>query len=114
MKIKEIAEILHGEILCAKEFENSNVFSACGSDMMSDVLAFVKDQGVLVTGLNNPQVVRTAEMMDMKCVVLVRGKRPDDVMLQIAKEHNIVLISTKERMFDACGKLYAAGLKTVE
>ena len=78
--------------------------------MMSDVLAFVKDQSVLLTGLVNPQVVRTAEMMDMHCIIFVRGKRPDDAMIRLASEYNIVLIRTEERMFSACGKLYAAGL----
>lgn len=114
MKIKMIAEILNGEILCCEEYANERVNSACGSDMMSDVLAFVKDQAVLITGLCNPQVVRTAEMMDMKCVVLVRGKRPGETMIRLAIDHNIVIICTNERMFDSCGKLYSRGLRTVE
>lgn len=75
MKIKEIVSILDADILCGEEHLENEVHSACGADMMSDVLAFVKEQAVLLTGLINPQVVRTAEMMDMRCIVFVRGKR---------------------------------------
>ena len=85
--------------------------TACGSDMMSDVLAYVKEQAVLLSGLVNPQVVRTAEMMDMKCIVFVRGKRPDIDMINLAEQRDIVLLGTKLEMFTACGLLYKNGLK---
>ena len=78
--------------------------------MMSDVLAFVKDQAVLLTGLVNPQVVRTAEMMDMRCIVFVRRKNPTEEMISLAKTSGIVMMKTDLRMFEACGKLYSAGL----
>ena len=68
MKVYEIKEILDAEVICGEEFMDRDVFTACGSDMMSDVLAYVKDQSVLLTGLVNPQVVRTAEMMDIICI----------------------------------------------
>ena len=71
----------------------------CGSDMMSDVLAFVKDQAVLLTGLVNPQVIRTAEMMDIVCIVFVRGKMPDPSMIGLAEERGIALLSCGQRMF---------------
>jgi hypothetical protein len=87
------------------------VHTACGADMMSDVLAFVKDQSVLLTGLCNPQVIRTAEMMDIVCIVFVRGKVPDEAMLSIAKETEVVLLATEHRMFTACGLLYQNGLR---
>ena len=93
---------------CDDEIE---VCAACGSDLMSDVLAFVKDQAMLLTGLVNPQVIRTAEMMDMKCIVFVRGKRPDEDMIDLAIERDIVLMCTKLEMFTACGLLYKNGLK---
>ncbi|MBO5215612.1 MAG: hypothetical protein J6B79_05435 [Clostridia bacterium] len=113
MTVKEIADILGAEILCCGELaDQTQVHSACGSDMMSDVLAFVKDQGVLLTGLVNPQVVRTAEMMDILCVVFVRGKKPDQMMINLATAKGIILLSTEERMYPACGKLYAAGLES--
>ena len=76
MKVYEIKEILDAEVICGEEFMDRDVFTACGSDMMSDVLAFVKEQAVLLSGLVNPQVVRTAEMMDMRCIVFVRNKKP--------------------------------------
>ncbi|NCA66461.1 MAG: hypothetical protein EOM87_00190 [Clostridia bacterium] len=111
MLIKTIAEILDGEMICCADNMEKDVHAACASDMMSDVLAFVKDQAVLITGLSNPQVIRTAEMMDMNCVVLVRGKRPDKIMQSLAESKGIVVICTKEKMFSACGKLYSEGLK---
>ena len=112
MTVKEIAGILNAEILCCEDAASDvQIHSACGSDMMSDVLAFVKDQAVLITGLCNPQVVRTAEMMDMLCIVLVRGKKPDTTLIELAKDRGITLIATPHRMFAACGILYQAGLK---
>lgn len=71
MTIRDIISLLDAEIISAADLD-LEVKTACGSDMMSDVLAFVKDQSVLLTGLLNPQVVRTAEMMDMRCIVFVR------------------------------------------
>ncbi len=77
---------------------------------MSDVLAFVKDHAVLLTGLVNPQVVRTAEMMDIDCIVFVRGKIPPENVIELAESMDIAVLSTQERMYVACGKLYAGGL----
>ena len=110
MKISRIAELLSAEVVSGRELLENDVHSACGSDMMSDVLAFVKDQAVLLTGLVNPQVIRTAEMMDMLCVVFVRGKQPSADIVSLAEECGIVLLTTSERMYTACGKLFAAGL----
>ena len=110
MQIKKIVELLNAQVLCGEELLEGNVNSAFGCDMMSDVLAFVKDQAVLLTGLCNPQVVRTAEMMDMRCIVFVRGKRPSEEVVRLADESGIVVIATEERMYAACGKLYASGL----
>ena len=111
MKIREIVDLLDADVCTGEESLDSEVHSACGSDMMSDVLAFVKDQAVLLTGLLNTQVVRTAEMMDMRCVVFVRGKIPSEEILNLAKASGIALLSTKERMYVACGRLYSAGLR---
>jgi predicted transcriptional regulator len=111
MKISEIKSILNAELICGEEYLENEVFTACGSDMMSDVLAYVKEQAVLLSGLVNPQVVRTAEMMDMKCIVFVRGKHPDIDMIDLAEERNIVLLGTSLEMFTACGLLYKNGLK---
>ncbi len=110
MKIKTIVELLDAKVLCGEEMLDGEVHSACGCDMMSDVLAFVKDQAVLITGLCNPQVVRTAVMMDMRCIVFVRGKTPANDILTLAEDAGIVVLSSSERMYVACGKLYLAGL----
>lgn len=110
MKISTLKELLEADVLCGEDELDREVHSACGSDMMSDVLAYVKDQAVLLTGLVNSQVIRTAEMMDMVCVVFVRSKRPTAEMIEIAKESGIVLLATKKRMYEACGTLYTNGL----
>lgn len=110
MKILEIKRLLGAELLCGEEYVENIVLSACGSDMMSDVLAFVKDQAVLLTGLVNPQVIRTAEMMDMKCIVFVRSKMPTAEMIELAKKCGIVILATSLRMYEACGELFSNGL----
>ncbi len=110
MDIKKLSEIIEAEVLSGEEFLSRPIKTVCGSDMMSDVLAFVKDQSVLLTGLVNPQVVRTAEMMDMLCIVFVRGKRPSEEMLKLAKERDMAILTSKLTMFTACGRLYEAGL----
>ncbi|MGN0675836.1 MAG: DRTGG domain-containing protein [Oscillospiraceae bacterium] len=111
MTVSDIKNLLDAKILCGEEFCEREVHTACGSDMMSDVLAFVKDQSVLLTGLCNPQSVRTAEMMDIVCIVFVRGKVPDESVISLAEEREIVLLSTPMRMFPACGILYENGLR---
>ncbi|HZJ78017.1 MAG TPA: DRTGG domain-containing protein [Clostridia bacterium] len=111
MKVSDIASVLNAEIICGSDLVDQEVYTACGSDMMSDVLAFVKEQGVLLTGLVNPQVVRTAEMMDMHCVVFVRGKTPDEAIIELAEERDIILLKTEIEMFTSCGILYSKGLR---
>lgn len=110
MTIGEVVKLLDAEILCGEDRLDTEIHTACGSDMMSDVLAYVKDQSVLLTGLLNPQVVRTAEMMDMLCIVFVRGKRPEPGVIELAREKGIVLLCTQKRLFVACGILYTHGL----
>lgn len=110
MKISTIKDLLEADVICNEELLGKHVYSACGSDMMSDVLAYVKDQAVLMTGLVNSQVVRTAEMMDMVCIVFVRSKKPTPEMIELARESGIVLMATERRMYEACGILYQNGL----
>ena len=111
MKISEISELLEAKVLCCEELLDHEVHSACGSDMMSDVLAYVKNQAVLLTGLVNPQVIRTAEMMDMHCIVFVRGKRPTLDMIEMAEDRDMVMLCTNLEMFTSCGRLYQNGLR---
>ena len=106
MKLSAIREILDATVLSGEEHLDREVLAACGSDFMSDVLAYVKDQALLLTGLVNPQVVRTAEMLDMKCIVFVRGKTPDESILKLAQARDIVVMRSPRRMYDACGLLY--------
>ncbi len=80
---------------------------------MSDVLAFVKNQALLLTGLVNPQVVRTADMVEMKCIVFVRGKVPGPDILSLAEERDIVVMTCPKRMYEACGLLYSNGLRGI-
>ena len=110
MKISQMHELLEAKVICCEEKIGRHVYSACGCDLMSDVLAFVKDQAVLLTGLVNPQVIRTAEMMDMICVVFVRSKEPTPEMIELAKESGIVLMVSDKRLYEACGILYQNGL----
>lgn len=110
MQVKDIVDILKCQILVEGDLEQE-VKTACGSDMMSDVLAFVKDQSVLLTGLMNPQVVRTAEMMDMHCIVFVRGKEVNPSVVDLARQKDITVLATPYRMFTACGLLYSNGLR---
>jgi predicted transcriptional regulator len=111
MTIKDVKEILKAEFVVGEEWGDREVHTACGSDMMSDVLAFMKDQSVLLTGLCNLQVIRTCEMMDIICVVFVRGKLPDEGMIEMAKEKEIAILTSGHRMFSACGMLYEKGLR---
>lgn len=111
MKIRTIKELLDARLIVGEEFLDKEVLYACGSDLMSDVLAFVKEQTVLLTGLNNPQVIRTAEMLDVSAIVFVRGKIPSSDIIQMALERDLVLLSTDLTLFEACGKLYEGGLR---
>ena len=110
MKVSEIQKVLS-----AKQFndveEELSVDYGYSCDLMSDVLAFVKDQSVLLTGLMNPQVVRTAEMMDMHCIVFVRGKKIDPNVVALARQKEITVLASPYRMFTACGLLYSNGLR---
>ncbi len=110
MKIDDIVKILEAELLTDIENPEMEIFSACGSDLMSDVMAYVKENVLLLTGLVNPQVIRTAEMMDIKAVVFVRGKNPGQAIIDLGREKGIAILAAKDPMFIACGKLYNAGL----
>ena len=110
MKISKMQELLDAKILCGEEYLGRHVYSACGCDLMSDVLAFAKDQAVLVTGLVNPQVVRTALMMDMNCIVFARSKQPTDEIIELAKEHELVVLGTAKSLYTTCGILFTNGL----
>jgi predicted transcriptional regulator len=110
MRLYDVRDILDATVLWGEEYLDQEIEAACGSDFMSDVLAFVKNQALLLTGLVNPQVVRTAEMMDIKCIVFVRGKIPGEEILKLAQEQKIVVMTSRRQMYSACGLLYTNGL----
>ena len=110
MKIREIAGLLDAKVFCGEEMLEREVNNGFSCDLMSDVLAYAENEAVLLTGLVNPQVIRTAEMMDIVCLVFVRGKEPTEAMIQLAEARSIVLMSTEKRMFTSCGILHDAGL----
>lgn len=111
MIVRDIAKTLDAQVFVGESQLDLEVQSACGADLMSDVMAFVKERVVLLTGLVNPQALRTADLLDIKVVVFVRGKKPTPDLLKMAEESGMILMTTKYSMFLACGRLYEAGLK---
>ena len=111
MTIREIARILDARWLCCEEEADNPVRYAFASDMMSDVLAHVGEDTMMLTGLINSQSVRTAEMLDVPCLIFVRGKEPHKDAVQRAELIGLPTLMTNYSMFEACGKLYAAGLE---
>ena len=110
MTIRQVMEIVDGKVLVGADRLDTRVDTACGSDLMSDVLAFVKEKTVLITGLINPHVLRTSEMLDITCIVFSRGKLPSEEMLEMAEEIGITVISSPMTTYTACGELYIHGL----
>lgn len=110
MKIEEVRDLLDASVLCGEDRLEREILSACAADLMSDVLAFVKNEALLLTGLTNTQVIHTADMMDINCIVFVRGKCPSPEIVAYAEKHDMVLLSTPYKMYYASGKLFASGL----
>ena len=109
MKLSKINEILRGKVLCCADQLNIDIKSICGSDLMSDVLATDKELALLLTGLTHSQVIRTAEMIDIKGIVFVRGKKPDENLIALAEAKGIPLITTDYPLFESCGLLFREG-----
>jgi predicted transcriptional regulator len=114
MKLLELIEIINGNVINPVLDMDITLAGGCGADLMSDVLASIQPDAVLLTGLCNPQVVRTAQMADVKAIVLVRGKLPPRETVELATEECIPLISSPYGMFELCGRLYKAGLRSLE
>jgi hypothetical protein len=110
MQIRELLEVLQGKILVENHGLDEEVPLGGAADLMSDVLAFAAEGTVLMTGLTNPQVVRTAEMAGINVIVFVRDKHPPPETIELARDSGMTLISTAYTMYEACGRLYAAGL----
>jgi len=111
MTLQEVKDILGAQVIIAPQDPGMELKMACGCDLMSDVLAFSKEESLLLTGLTNLQVIRTAEMANIKALVFVRGKEPDREAIALAMAKNIPLLLTDLPMYEACGRLYRAGLQ---
>ena len=114
MNVQEMIKIVNGTLLTPNVPLTREVKGGCGADLMSDVLASIKPEAVLLTGLCNNQVVRTAQMADICAIVFVRGKIPAPDTIQLAAEENIPLITSPFGTFELCGRLYRAGLHSFE
>lgn len=110
MTLEQIVTILDGSCLTRRNHLEKEVQTGCGCDLMSDVLAFIKPNALLLTGLTNAQVIRTAEMADLKAICFVRGKKPNKEVIALAEEKDITLLATSLPLFEACGRLYREGL----
>jgi hypothetical protein len=113
MRISQLVEVLEGRVVCGEQFLDKEVQYGFASDLMSDVLTLDSDKLVLITGLNNLQTIRTAEMADIECIVFVRNKKVLPPMVEIACEHEMVLVESRFSMFNAVARLSTAGLKPV-
>lgn len=111
MTVRGIVDVLEGSLVTGEHLLDLDIDSACGADLMSDVMAFVKENVVLLTGLVNPQAIRTADLMDIKVIVFVRGKLLPADMVAEAESNGMAIITTKYSMFLACGRLYEAGIR---
>jgi predicted transcriptional regulator len=110
MKLREILELIEGNVISKDADLDLEIQMGCGADLMSDVLAFTHEGTLLMSGLTNPQVVRTAEMSGIKAIVFVRGKLPPPETISLAEEKGIPLLASKYTMFETCGRVYQAGL----
>lgn len=111
MKLRDILPAIKGRVLSEKIDLDKDVDFGAAADLMSDVLSFAKANAVLLTGLTNSQVIRTAEMADVVAVVFVRGKLPPADTLRLAEERGMPLVVSDYSMFEACGRLFALGLR---
>jgi predicted transcriptional regulator len=110
MDLQTVLSVLEGEVVSRQFDLHRTVIGGAAADLMSDVLAFARPDSVLLTGLVNPQVVRTAEMASIRAIVFVRGKHPPAETVHLAEEVGIPLLCTRYAMYEACGRLYQAGL----
>lgn len=110
MKLRDVLDTIEGKVISKNADLDQEIRMGCGADLMSDVLAFTHEGTLLMSGLTNPQVVRTAEMAGIKAIVFVRGKLPPPETIALAEEKNVPLLASKYTMFETCGRLFAEGL----
>ena len=110
MTFRDMTDILSAEVVVGHDCMDAKIRDAFASDLLSDVLAFAKEGTLLITGITNPQVVRTAEMLELLGILFVRGKKPDEDAVKLARGKKIPLFCTRYIMFETCGRLFANGL----
>lgn len=114
MNIHKVKQIIDAEVICGEDFMDKEVKMGCGCDLMSHILAHIESEStLLLTGLTTPQVIYASDALGLKAICFVRGKRPDDDVIKLAKERAIVLMYTQLPLFESCGKLYKEGLKGI-
>ncbi|MGL4282104.1 hypothetical protein [Eubacterium aggregans] len=111
MKLEKVKQLLNAAVLTGGEHLDEEVYVACGCDLMSDVLRYAKDDGILLTGLVNKQVINTADIANMHSVVFVRSKVPGETILKMARDIDMLIMTTDLPLFESCGILYSDGLK---
>lgn len=114
MNLAKIIKLATGQLLTPEIDTDIEISGAYGADLMSDVLAASQPDAVLLTGLTNPQVVRTAQMAEFRAIIFVRGKQPQAETLLLAAQENIPLVTSSFGMFELCGRLHKAGLPSFE
>lgn len=114
MKIEEIGKLLRATTHHIPVGYELDIYRAGASDLLSDVLAYISEDILFITGLVNLQVIRTAALMDITAIVFTRGKEPTEEMIKEAKKSNIVILSTPLKTFTTCGLLYQVGLRGIE
>ncbi len=114
MHLKQIMDLTKAEVLAYEQGLDMEIKTAFGSDLMSDVLAYVEEDTLLITGLTNQQVIRTAEMLDLRAILFVRGKKPCQEVIELAEEKKILLLMAKESLFTVSGILYGHGLRGIK
>ena len=112
LTLGKVLSLVEGKPISKQVDLNLEIQMGCGADLMSDVLAFTHEGTLLMTGLTNLQVVRTAEMAGITAIIFVRGKLPSPETIALAEEKHIPLLASKYTMFETCGRLYEAGLSS--
>jgi predicted transcriptional regulator len=110
MQLSEVRRLLACDVFWGEEFLDRAIKYGCASDLMSDVLAFSRADALLLTGLVNIQTIQTAFIAEIGAIVFVRGKKPDEAVLKVAREKKIPLLGTPHSMYEASGILYQHGV----
>lgn len=112
MNLNDVINILEAKLIHGDEYLDRDIISICAGDLMSDLLACPHSHGLLITGLVNVQVIRTAEMLDLSAIVFIRGKQPSEEMIELSRKKQIALLTTEHSLYTSCGLLFEAGLRS--